>query len=99
MRRRSQDQWLRRDLLLRLMLPLLAIVVATAALGAYTAHRLTDRVFDGWLLDAAHSVGALVRFEQGRTALDLPPAAEAILLYDDVDRTYFSVLQGDRLLA
>jgi len=99
MRRRSQAQWLRRDLILRLTLPLLAIVVATAALGAYTAHRLTDRVFDGWLLDAAHSVGALIRFEQGRASLELTPAAETILLYDDVDRTYFCVLQGEHLLA
>ena len=99
MQRRGHAKWLKRELLLRLMLPLLAIVVATGALGTYTAHRLTDRVFDRWLLDAARSVGALVRFEDGQASLELPPAAETVLLYDDIDHTYFSVMQGERLLA
>ena len=99
MGRARPSRWLKRDLLLRLMLPLLIIVVATAALGAYTAQRLTDRVFDRWLLDAARSVASLVRFEQGQAMLDLPPIAQTILLFDDNDRTYFSVTQGERLLA
>ena len=99
MQRRGRANWLRRDLLLRLMLPLLAIVVATAALGTYTAHRLTDRVFDRWLLDAARSVGVLVHFEHGQASIELPPAAETVLLYDDIDHTYFSVTQGQRLLV
>jgi two-component system sensor histidine kinase TctE len=94
-----RGQWLRRELTLRLMLPLLPIVVATAALGAFTAHRLADQVFDRWLFDAAQSVSVLVRFEHGAAWLDLPVAAERLLLYDEVDRTYFSVSQGGRLLA
>ena len=48
--------WLRRDLLLRLMVPLVIIFSAVVALGAYNAHRLVERVFDHWLLDAAASV-------------------------------------------
>jgi two-component system sensor histidine kinase TctE len=90
---------LRRELTLRLMSPLLAIVVATAALGTWSAQRLTDSVFDRWLFDAAQSVATLVRFEQGQARLDLPPEAERLLLYDEVDRSYFSVSQGERLLA
>lgn len=81
------------------MLPLLVIVAATGALGAYTAQRLTDRVFDRWLLDAARSVASQVSFERGQAILDLPPIAQTILLFDDNDRTYFSVTQGERLLA
>jgi len=91
--------WLSRELLLRLLLPLLVIVVVTAGLGAYAAQRLTDRVFDRWLLDAARSVASLVRFEQGQASLDLPPVAETLLLFDDNDLTYFSVAQGTRILA
>lgn len=94
-----RTRWLKRDLLLRLMLPLLVIVAATAALGAYTAQRLTDRVFDRWLLDAARSVASQVTFERGLAMLDLPPIAQTILLFDDNDRTFFSVTQGERLLA
>lgn len=99
MPRRRRARWLTRDLLLWLMLPLLIIVAATGALGTYTAQRLTDRVFDRWLLDAARSVAALVKFDQGLASLDLPPIAQKILLFDDIDLTYFSVRQGSRLLA
>ena len=99
MQRPWRTHWLKRDLLLRLMWPLLIIVAATGALGTYTAQRLSDRVFDRWLLDAARSVAHLVKFEQGRASLDLPPIAQAILLFDDNDLTYFSVSQGERLLA
>ena len=67
--------------------------------GAYTAQQLTARVYDRWLVDAARSVAAQVRFEQGAAALDLPPIAESILLFDDSDRIYFSVEQGGRLIA
>ncbi len=91
--------WLSRALLLRLLLPLLVIVVATAGLGAYSAQRLTDRVFDRWLLDAARSVASLLRFEKGQASLNLPAIAETILLFDDNDLTYFSVTQGEHILA
>jgi two-component system sensor histidine kinase TctE len=92
-------RWLKVDLLLRLLLPLLVIVAAAAGFGAYTAQQLTARVYDRWLVDAARSVAAQVRFEQGAAALDLPPIAESILLFDDNDRIYFSVEQGGRLIA
>lgn len=94
-----RGRWLKRELLLRLMLPLLAIVATTGALGTYSAQQLTDRVFDRWLLDAASSATALLRFDQGTAHIDLPPQAEAVLLYDDTDRTWLSVVQGERQLA
>jgi two-component system sensor histidine kinase TctE len=99
MPRQGAVRWLSRDLMLRLMLPMLGIVVATGTLGGYTAHRLTDRVFDRWLLDAASSVATLVEVAHGTASIELPGAAETVLLYDEVDHTYFSVMQGDRLLA
>lgn len=95
----ARTSWLRRDLLLRLMVPLVIIFSAVVAVGAYNAHRLVERVFDHWLLDAAASVAALVRVDQGRATLDLPPQAEALLLYDDTDQTWFGASQGDRLIA
>ena len=89
---------LRHDLSLRLMLPMLAIVAATGLLGAYTAQRLVDRVFDRWLLDSAHSLASQVRNLEGVAAIELPPPAAAMLAFDEVDRTTFSVTQGTRLL-
>jgi len=97
--RSISSSWLKRDLLLRLLLPLFVIMAATASLGAYTAHRLTARVFDRWLLDAAHSFGVLVRFDGSRASIELPAPVKTALLYDDVDQTYFGVVQGTRSLA
>ena len=87
-----------RQLRLRLLVPVLLIVAATALLGGWMSKRLTDRVFDRWLLDSAHSLAQLVRFDNGRAVLDLPPAAAALLAYDDTDRTWHSVSQGQRLV-
>ena len=55
-----------RDLLRRLLLPLLLIVAATGALGLYAAQTLTERTFDHWLIDAARSLAQQVRFVDGQ---------------------------------
>ena len=88
-----------RDLLRRLLMPLLLIVAATGALGVYTAQTLTDRTFDRWLIDAARSLGHQVHFVNGQARVDLGGDAEAILAYDVVDSTYFSVRQNQHHIA
>lgn len=99
MRAKPHRQWLTRDLVVRLMLPLIVIVLAMGTLGTWGAGKLTDRVFDRWLLDAAESVASQVRFVSGQARLQLPAAAEAVLLYDDVDTTWYGVSQDNRLVA
>jgi two-component system sensor histidine kinase TctE len=94
----EHPQRLQRRLLLRLMLPLLVIFAAAAGVGVYGAQSLTDGVFDRWLLDAAQSLAHQVRVDQGSAVVDLPPAAAALLAYDDIDKTSFSVTQGSRHL-
>ena len=94
MRRRSR--WLSRELLLRLMLPLLVIVAASVALGAYTSQRLTVYVFDRWLLDAARSLAHTARFQNGEVVLELPTIAQEMLAFDDTDRIYYSIEQDGR---
>ena len=94
---RSPALW--RDLLRRLLLPLLLIVAATGALGLYTAQALTNRTFDHWLIDAARSLARQVRVVDGRAVVDLGRNAEAILAYDVVDSIYFSVRQQQRHVA
>ncbi|MEP7056195.1 MAG: sensor histidine kinase N-terminal domain-containing protein [Caldimonas sp.] len=90
---------LRRDLALRLMLPMLALVAAAGLIGAYTAQRLVDQVFDRWLLDSVHSLAAQVRDVESRASIDLPPSAAAMLAFDEIDRTSFNVTQGERLIV
>lgn len=88
-----------RELQLRLLLPLLAIVAVTAALGAWWAQRLVEQTLDRWLLDSARALAQHVHFRDGIARLDLGGDAEAILSFDVVDRTYYSVRQGGRLVA
>ena len=87
------------NLLLRLTIPLLVIVAATAALGGWWASRMDEQTFDRWLLDSARSLAQQVRFEGTRARLNLGGEAESILAFDALDRTYYSVRQGGRLLA
>ena len=88
-----------RDLLRRLLLPLLLIVAATGALGLYAAQTLTNRTFDQWLIDAARSLAHQVRFVDGQAMVDLGHDAQAVLAYDMVDSTYFNVRQDQRHVA
>ena len=90
---------LRRKLLIRLMLPLFALVAASGLISTYVMQRLIDRVYDQWLLDTANSLAAEVHFDGSRALIEIPSAARAMLAYDDVDRVSFSVSQGDELLA
>ena len=88
-----------RDLLRRLLLPLLVIVAATGVLGLSAARTLTERTFDHWLIDAARSLAQQVRFVDGQAMVDLGDDAQAVLAYDMVDSTYFSVRQAERHVA
>jgi two-component system sensor histidine kinase TctE len=92
------SQGLRRDLVVRLALPLLAIVAIAGGIGALNAQHLVDRVFDRWLLDGALSMAAQLQADDGRARLDLPPAALSLLAFDVVDRTHFNATQGARML-
>ena len=89
-----------RQLALRLMVPLVLIVAIVGAAGLYSAGAETATVFDRWLLDAAVSLADQVRSGAGgrANAVDLPEAARTMLAYDEIDRTWFSVEDGGRLL-
>ena len=96
--KKGGDRWLERDLLRRLLLPVLGIVLLTGAATVYNASELIEEVFDGWLLDAARSLAAQVRFEGGRAVVELSPQAESMLRYDIEDRVSYEVVQGGRHL-
>jgi two-component system sensor histidine kinase TctE len=89
----ATGRWLQGELRRRLMLPLLAIIALTGALSGFSAHALVEEVFDGWLLDAARSLAAQVRFVEGRAVIALSPQSEAVLTYDVVDRVSYEVTQ------
>ncbi|MEP6506412.1 MAG: sensor histidine kinase, partial [Betaproteobacteria bacterium] len=83
------------------MFPLVMIVAVVGAMGLISAGAETARVFDRWLLDAAVSLADQVRGGQagaGASAVDLPDAARTMLSYDEIDRTWFSVRDRERVL-
>jgi len=88
-----------RDLVWRLLQPLLVIVLTAGALGTYTAQRLTSHVFDRWLLDTAGSLAQFVQADGLNARVDLPTAAETVLAYDDNDRISYGVERDGRWLA
>ena len=90
---------LHRELLTRLLLPLLALVAASGVAATWFMQRLADGVFDQWLLDAASSLAAEIHFDDGRATLELPPAAHAMLAYDEVDEVTYRVVQGAAAVA
>ncbi len=85
---------LRHELNLRLTFPVVTIVALAGLLGFYGAQLHVDRVFGGWLLDAAKSLAHQVRVVDGRAQVSLTPEAEALLTFDVADRTFFEVVQG-----
>lgn len=96
---RPARRWLQRELLRRLMLPVLAIVLLSVGLSAFNAHELVERVFDRWLLDAARSLASQVSFRDGRARVELSPQSESVLTYDLFDRVFYEVVQHDTHVA
>ena len=90
-----------RQLTLRLMVPLVLIVAVVGATGLIGADTETATVFDRWLLDAAVSLADQVRGSDasGASVVDLPEAARTMLAYDEMDRTWFGVMDRGRLLV
>lgn len=85
---------LRQELNRRLTFPVVSIVALAGLLGFYGAQLHVDRVFDGWLLDAAKSLAHQVRVVNGQAQINLSPQAEALLTFDVADRTFFEVVQA-----
>ena len=96
---RPPKRWLQRELLWRLMLPVLPLLLLGGLASALGAEYLVNQVFDRWLLDAARSLAREVHVEEGRAGLTLTGQARRMLVYDVVDKVYFAVQDGETTLA
>jgi two-component system sensor histidine kinase TctE len=70
----------------------LALVAIGGAIAYEVAHRAASLAYDRALLDAAQSVAAQVRHINGRLDLQLSLSTEQVLLYDDLDRLFYAVI-------
>ena len=82
-------------LLLWLLGPLLALLVFDTALTYGTALNFSNRAHDRSLLEIAREVGLYVKGEANDPHLDIPPAAERLLLVDEDDRLVYRVSAED----
>ena len=82
---------IRRALLIRLALPLLALAAAGSLSTYVLAQYFSQRVLDQWLYDSANSLAKQVRSVDGMARLDLPRPALDILEWDLVDRFFYEV--------
>lgn len=100
-----KPQSLRGQLLLRLTLPLMAVVVLDAAASYWVALHYSDLAYDRWLHDSAKSLAQEVKTQKDRVTFELPPIAVEVFRWDAVDKTFFKVesraagfMAGDRNL-
>ena len=81
-----------RALLLRLLLPPVAL---TLAIGTYAAYRVAadpgTEAYDQSLLNTALALGERIRAQDGRVAFDLPNVAERIARSDKYDEIFYIV--------
>lgn len=83
---------LRRDLLLRLWLPLLCLLLASAVAVYALARHYAERVYDRWLWDSAMSLATLLSAEDGNLRFELPSKTMRLFEWDSSDRIHAEVI-------
>lgn len=87
---------LKRQLLKHLWVPVLVLLVLEGIGSTIVANHISSLVHDQWLLDSAMTLQEQIRTTDGRPALDLPPAAVEMFIWDRVDRIYGQVITHDK---
>jgi two-component system sensor histidine kinase TctE len=92
---------LKRQLLLGLLLPLVAIFAISTAVAYKVAFRFATEAFDRSLFDNALDLSRQIRYQSGRITVDVPRIALEMLEYDESDRVYYAVRSpgGDIVLG
>lgn len=95
----QSNRSIRFQLLCWLLLPLCTLWLATTAFAYFLAQGFANEAYDRQLLNAADSVAARLRSNGKKVWADLPPAAQAILRYKNIDKFYYQItrLNGSRI--
>ncbi len=86
-------------LLLTLLLPLCAILLALGASGAWLVHRVVEAASDRVLSGSLQAVSETLAMEGGYLTLDLPPSALGMLENADRDNVYYNVSYRGKLIT
>jgi two-component system sensor histidine kinase TctE len=82
---------LRRTLLVRLLMPLLPLLLASVVVALYMADHFTNQAYNRSLFRATLSLADQITVVNGRVMVDLPQAAFDMLEYDKDDWIYYKV--------
>ena len=95
----ARSATLRSKLLRWLLIPLSLLFLADAVGSHYIARHLSDRVYDGELLEIARELTLHVKPNGPRPSFDLEKDAERTLLLDQYDRVDYVVRgsEGERI--
>src|SRR6476659_2491127 len=92
---RDSGPTLRSKLLRWLLIPLSLLFVVDAVGSWFIARHLSDRVYDGELMEIARELNLHVKLIDGKLAFDLEQDAERTLLLDQYDSVYYAVRTAD----
>src|SRR5688572_18909864 len=97
---KSWTSSIRRQLLSWLLIPITTLWIVGAGITYILAIDFANNAYDDALLDSARAVSSRLSFQHHSTAVDLPPAAQDILKYNEKDDFFFQVLTSKgRLLS
>jgi two-component system sensor histidine kinase TctE len=87
----TEQRWLRRQLLVWLLVPLTLLLVADAFVSYRVTLDFSRRAYDRSLIEVAHEIALHLRMSAGGLELDMPEAARRVLLSDPSDKIFFGV--------
>ncbi|RPI46050.1 MAG: sensor histidine kinase [Betaproteobacteria bacterium] len=91
----AKQPWLRKQLLVWLLVPLTLLLVADAFISYRVTLDFSRRAYDRSLIDIAHEIALHLRASAGGLELDMPEAARRVLLTDPSDAIYFAITAAD----
>ncbi len=97
----SNKSWTLRVRLLLWLLPPAAVLMCIWIWATYTVVvHFADLAYDRALEDTAETIGGQIAVRDGAIAIDLPPAAHKMILFDRLDKIFFSITdESGALLA
>lgn len=96
----ARKKSLKRFILARLIVPLMFFITGESVLSYFVTLHYVDKTYDRWLLDTATALSQEIKITGADTRVELPPAAQEIVKWDDLDKTYFKINSLDKgLLA
>jgi len=91
---------LKRTIAYRLVIPVIIFIFLETALSYFVTLHYVEKTYDRWLLDSARSLVQEVKVINNKVTVDLSDAALEIFKWDDIDTTFFKIIdEQNELIA